>query len=116
MYKDLRYALDRLFLFMLFVTIAVFLVGTQVELDEGVNHAVEVVSMGVLGGYYLFFGHGIYKAKRKLVYFKRHWILAILLILPFVPIARLANFAGFRSLFTIGADTIWHLFDRLGLL
>ena len=115
-YGDLKYVLDRLFTFMLFVTIAVFIMEWQFGVDESALHAVEYVSMGVLGGYYVFFAHGVYKAKHKLDYFKKHWILVILLILPFIPVARFARYVKFERLFVIGADSLWHLFDELGLL
>ena len=115
-YGDLKYALDKLFTFMLLVTIVVFILELKVGVGEETIHAVEYVSMGVLSGYYAFFAHGVYKAKHKLAYFKKHWILVILLILPFIPVARFARFFRFERLFVIGADTLWHLFDELGLL
>jgi len=114
--KHLRFALDKLFLFMLFVSIAVFLINLKIDVSKTAIHTVEGIDMAILGGYYFFFGHGIYKAKHKLRYAKKHWIMVILLLLPFLPIARLARYAQLERVFAIGGNTLWHVLDEIGLL
>jgi len=101
---------------MLFVSIAVFLMHMKFGVSEEAIAAVEGIDMAILGGYYFFFGHGIYKAKHKLRYAKRHWIMVILLLLPFLPIARLARYAQLERVFAIGGNTLWHILDEVGLL
>jgi len=116
MYEDARYALDKLFLFMLVVSVAVFVLSLRVEISETAIHTVEYIDFAVLGGYYFFFGHGIYNSKRKLRYMRKHWIMLLLLLLPFIPLARLARLAQAEKVMAIGSNTIWHILDEIGLL
>jgi hypothetical protein len=116
MHKELKYALDALFLFMIFVSLAVFAIEFMYGVDAQILHAVESIDLAVLGGYYYFFGNGLFTAKNKMRYCKEHWIMIIFLILPFIPVARLARFIHVERIFAIGANTLWHVFDELGLL
>jgi len=116
MYEDLKYALDKLFTFMLFISIGMLLVGTMVDTPESAIHAVEGIDLAVLGGYYVFFFIGLRKAENKFHYFKKHSFLIILLVLPFIPIAKVARLVHMERLFAIGSHTLWHLLDRMRLL
>ena len=111
-----RYALDKLFLFMLFVSVAVIGVGYVAEVDPSVLHAIEGIDFAIIGGYYFFFFTGIYKSSNKLQYCKKHIFLIILLLLPFIPLARALKLPLFEKFFKVGADTAWHLLDEIGLL
>ncbi len=116
MYKDLKYMLDFLFIFMLIVSVVLFSIGFFVDLSETALHTVERIDFVVLGGYYGFFMHGFYKAKQKVDYLKHHWIMLALLLIPFIPIARLMKFVEMERMFAIGANTLWHFLDELGML
>ena len=116
MYKTLKYALDRIFIFVLVLNGILFIVESQVQVDENVIGAIKYVDMGIFGGYYAFFGYEFLSAKKKLEYCKKHWILMIFLSMPFLPIARLIQFARLERLFYIGTDFMWHILDEMELL
>ena len=116
MQKDLKYTLDSIFIFMIFVSLAIFSIELLHGVDPGVIRAVEGIDLAVLGGYYYFFGHGLLTAKNKVHYCKQHWIMIIFLVLPFIPIARMARFMHLERIFAIGASTLWHIFNELELL
>ena len=116
MYKDLKYALDFMFLFMLVVSITLFLISFSVELNGTILETLQKIDFVILGGYYAFFANGIIKAKKKISYIKHHWVMLALLLLPLIPIARLARFAQLERTFAISTNTLWHFLDELGLL
>jgi len=70
----------------------------------------------ILSGYYAFFAHGFSKAKQKVTYIKRHWVMLALLMLPFLPIARLMRLAELERTFAISTNTLWHFLDELEML
>ena len=116
MYKDFKFALDKIFLFMLIVSVVVFAMTWKVDVNEHIIHTVEKIDMVVLSGYYFVFGRGIYKARKKINYFKQHWMMAILLVLPFLPITRIMNALHLQKVFNIGSNTLWHILDEIGML
>ena len=116
MYKELKYSLDFMFLFMLALSIILFMIGFSVDLHGTVLSTLRTIDVVILGGYYAFFAHGLVKAKQKLTYVKRHWIMLALLMLPFLPIARLARLAELERLAAVGTNTLWHFLDELELL
>ena len=116
MIESIKYALDGIFLFMLGLGIALFALHYFVEFPEKVVHAIERVDMVVLGGYYLLFAHGLHKTRGKFKYFKKHWVLAILLLAPFFPLARLLRFAKAEEAVVLGIDVAWHWLDKMELL
>jgi len=114
--KHVKFALDHIFTFMLFVSIGLLIIMQFQEVNHTMQKTVEMVDCAILGGYYLFFAKGLYIAKNRLKYCKQHWILIVLLILPFVPVARVLQLVKLEHLFKIGADSLWHIFDELELL
>ena len=116
MYKELKYALDWMFIFMLFVSITLYIIELIIPADKEILAAIEGIDLAVLGGYYAFFIHGMCRARKKWEYCKQHWLLIILLTVPLVPIARFARFAKLERLAAIGTDTLWHFLDELELL
>lgn len=116
MLKEARYALDYMFLFMLIVSITIFAINYFVPLGETLIHTVEYLDFGILGGYYFFFAHGLINAKRKVTYLKQHWIMLLLLLMPFIPLARLLRLHMFESVMGIGTNTLWHILDEFGML
>ncbi len=116
MYKELKYTLDFLFIFMLVLSIILFLAGLVTDVGGPALEAIHRIDFAILGGYYAFFAHGIYKAKQKIQYVKQHWIMLALLLLPFLPIARLARLAELERALAISANTLWHFLDELGML
>ncbi len=116
MYKDFKYTLDFLFLFMLVVSLLIFSIGFFIDLHGTALDALQKIDFVILGGYYAFFMHGIYKAKSKITYCKKHWLMLGLLVIPFIPVARLMRFAHLERFVGIGTNTLWHFFDELGLL
>ena len=111
--KHWKFALDWMFLFMLIVSVVMFGVNILLPVDNRMLETIEYVDLAVLGGYYFFFFKGLTEAEKKIGYVKEHWIMLGLLLVPFVPLARL--FPA-RHLFKIGANTAWHLLDRIGML
>ena len=111
-----KYALDGLFTFMLFVVLILFVLHFFVSVPQEVTHTAERIDFFILGGYYAFFFYDLHRARNKLKYFKKHWLLVVLLALPLLPIARLARFAFAERAVAIGINTIWHVFDEIGLL
>jgi len=93
-----------------------FIVSYAIDVDEKVIHSIEGMDMVVLGGYYIVFGRGLYKAEKKTHYFKQHWIMAIFLMIPFLPFARVMHAMNLQRVFSIGTNTLWHFFDRIGML
>ena len=116
MKDDLKYALDKLFLFMLIVSVAVFIISMKVHVDQTILTTVEILDMIVLGGYYLFFVHGFKHSSSKVKYCKRHWIMIALLILPFLPISSLLAFTQAERVFAISSNTMWHFLDEIQML
>ena len=116
MYKSAKYALDFMFLFMLALSIILFSIGYFVDLHGTALETIEKVDFVILGGYYAFFLHGLYKAKSKMNFCKKHWIMMALLVLPLIPIARLARFAHLERATAVGLNTLWHFLDELELL
>ena len=116
MYKELKYTLDFMFLFMLVLSITLFIVGFSIDIHGTVLSALHTIDFVILGGYYAFFAHGFYKAKQKITYIKKHWIMLALFLLPFLPIARLARLAELERTVSISTNTLWHFLDELGLL
>ena len=114
--NQLKYTLDALFFFMLVVSVSLFGVNLIAKIDPNVIHAAETMDLAILGGYYAFFFKGLHKARNKLRYCKAHWILILLLILPFFPFARLVRLATAEKVIGIGLNTLWHIFDELKLL
>ncbi|MBW2969695.1 hypothetical protein KY309_01505 [Candidatus Woesearchaeota archaeon] len=114
--KHIRYAWDQLFLFMLIVSVTLFVVGLKVEIDKEAIHIIEGIDMTILGGYYYFFLHGFKNSKKKIQYCKKHWVMLLLLTAPLIPVARLAKIARIERVFAIGTNTMWHVLDQLGLL
>jgi hypothetical protein len=116
MYKEAKYALDFLFLFMLILGITLFAIGFFVDLHSTALVALHNLDMAILGGYYGFFFHGMYKAKDRTKYCKEHWVMMALLALPLVPIARLVKLAELDRVASVSLNTLWHFFDELELL
>src|SRR5574341_1848300 len=116
MYKSAKYALDFMFLFMLIISIILFTLGFFVELNGTALETIEKVDFVILGGYYAFFLHGLYKAKSKIKYCRKHWLMLALLLLPLIPIARLIKFAELERAAAVSVNTIWHFLDELELL
>ena len=116
MYKELKYTLDFMFLFMLVLSIILFIVGFNIDIHGTVLSTLHKIDFVILGGYYAFFAHGFYKAKQKVTYIKRHWFMLALFMLPLLPLARLARVAEAERAFSISTNTLWHFFDELGLL
>lgn len=116
MLSAFRFALDGLFLFMLVVSLSLFGVNYFIPIDHHVVEAVEAIDFVVLGGYYFFFIHGLATAQKKLVYIRQHWLMLVLLIIPFVPLARIFRLHTLERVFGIGANTLWHILDELKLL
>lgn len=116
MRRSHKYALDCLFLFMLFVSIAVFGLAWAFHIDETIIHAVEYIDFTILGGYYIFFFDGLVRSSKKLQYVKNHWVMLVLLILPFIPMARLLPASSTKRALDVGSKTLWHFLDELQLL
>ena len=116
MYKDLKYALDFLFIFMLVLSIIIYAMGLMININGPVVSTLHTIDFVVLGGYYGFFVYGVSKAKQKLSYIKKHWILLTLLLVPFLPVARLMRLVELERIFAISTNTLWHFLDELGLL
>ena len=116
MRKSCKYALDKLFLFMLFVSIGLFAVEMMFEIENSIVHAVEYIDLMIIGGYYVYFFQGLSKAKEKLIYCKKHVFLIILLVLPVFPLARMLRLPLIEKMFKIGSDVAWHLLDEVGML
>jgi hypothetical protein len=116
MYKELKYSLDFMFLFMLVVSIILFIISFKVDIEGTALSTLHKIDFIILGGYYAFFAHGFYKTKQKITYVKQHWIMLALLLLPFLPIARLVKLAELERTFAISTNTLWHFLDELGLL
>ena len=116
MYKELKHSLDFMFLFMLAVSIILFIISFKVDIEGTALSTLHKIDFVILGGYYAFFVHGLSKAKQKLKYVKRHWIMLALLLLPFLPIARLARLVELERTFAISTNTLWHFLDELELL
>ena len=116
MFKELKHTLDFMFLFMLVLSVILFIIGFSVDLHGTALSTLHGIDMAILGGYYAFFAHGMYKAKQKITYVKRHWIMLALLMLPFLPIARLARIAELERTFAISTNTLWHFLNELELL
>jgi len=111
-----KYALDGLFLFMLFVALSLFAMNFFIPVPDEITHTAERVDFFILGGYYAFFFYDLHKAGNKLKYFKKHWIMAVLLLLPVLPIARLVRFAFAERALAIGTNMFWHVFEEMELL
>jgi hypothetical protein len=116
MYKDLKYTLDFMFLFMLVVSVILFIISFKVDIEGTALSTLHKIDFVILGGYYVFFVHGFYKANQKITYIKKHWIMLALLLLPFLPIARLARLAELERTLAMSTNTLWHFLDELGLL
>lgn len=116
MYKDLKYTLDFMFIFMLVLSIILFIIGFNVDIHGTVLSTLHTVDIVILGGYYAFFTHEMYKAKSKLGYIKQHWIMLALLLLPLLPLARLARAAQAERALAVSTNTLWHFLDELELL
>jgi len=116
MLKEIKYALDFMFLFMLIVSVTLFAINIVVPLDKLLLHTVEYIDYTVLGGYYFFFFHGLIMAKQKILYVRQHWIMALLLLVPFIPLARLLRLHTIESVLGIGTNTLWHILDEFGML
>ncbi len=116
MYKEAKYALDFLFLFMLVLGVTLFSIGFFVDVQGTTLNVLHNIDFAILGGYYTFFLHGMYKAKSRTDYCKKHWIMLALLVLPLVPIARLIKFAELERVAAVGVNTLWHFLDELELL
>lgn len=116
MRKSCKYALDKLFLFMLFVSIGLFAVELMFELESSVVHAIEYIDLGIIGGYYIYFFQGLSAARHKLLFCKKHVFLILLLVLPVFPMARMLRLPMFEKVLKIGSDVAWHLLDEVGML
>ncbi|VVB81668.1 Uncharacterised protein [uncultured archaeon] len=116
MYETLKYALDRLFIFVLVLNGILFIIEYQVQVDGILLGAMRYIDFGIVGGYYAFFGYELLNAKKKLEYCKKHWILMMLLSVPLIPAARIIRFARMERLFNIGTDFLWHVLDELEIL
>ncbi len=116
MYKELRYTLDFMFLFMLVLSAILFVIGFSVDLHGTALSTLHTIDLVILSGYYAFFAHGFSKAKQKVTYIKRHWVMLALLMLPFLPIARLMRLAELERTFAISTNTLWHFLDELEML
>ena len=116
MYRDFKYAWDCLFVLVLLISLSLFLLDVVIGMDHTILTAVENIDIVLLGGYYAFFAHDLYRAKHKIDYCKKHWVLIVLLILPALPIARLARFARLERVFAIAGNTAWHILDQLEML
>ncbi len=116
MYKSAKYALDFMFLFMLVVSIIMFAIGFFVDVQGTALNTLHKIDFAILGGYYAFFLHGMYKAKSKTQYCKQHWVMLALLVLPLIPIARLARLAQLERATAVGLNALWHFLDELKLL
>lgn len=114
--KHLKYALDAMFFFMLTLGIILFGLSFLFEIPEEVEKTTEKMDYLVLSGYYGLFIYGVHKARNKIKYFKRHWILILLLAAPFFPIARIIRLVKLEEALFISLDVVWHVFDELELL
>lgn len=116
MYKEAKYTLDFLFLFMLVLSIILFSIGFFVDVQGTALDALYKIDVVILGGYYAFFLHGLYKSKSRTEYCKQHWIMLALLILSIAPIARLFRLVELERAAAVGTNAIWKFFDELKLL
>lgn len=116
MMHGIKYALDGLFFFMLFVAVILFGINFVVPIPDEITHTAERVDFFILGGYYLTFFYDLHQARNKLKYVKKHWLMAVLLLLPFLPVARLVRFAFAKRAVAIGINMSWHAFEEIGLL
>ena len=101
---------------MLVVSVVLFVLEWSVSVDGGVWSAVETIDFMILGGYYGLFGYELWNTKNKLKYVKTHWVLCVLLVLPFVPFARFVRVQFVRRIVELFGDTAWHVLDKLELL
>ncbi len=116
MYKEFKYSWDCMFVFMLVVSVIFFMLEfVMPEISEAL-HVFESIDFVILGGYYIFFGHDIYRAKHKLKYCRQHLLLMILLALPLLPLARILRFALAERVFWLAGDMLWHFLDEIELL
>ncbi len=116
MYKELKYSLDFLFLFMLVISIIFFGIGFFIDVHGAALDALHQIDFAILGGYYVFFIHGAYKAKNRVGYCKKHWIMMALLALPLIPIARLIKAVELERAAAVSINALWHFFEELELL
>ncbi|RMD57482.1 hypothetical protein D6825_03900 [Candidatus Woesearchaeota archaeon] len=112
----LKYPLDCMFVFMLVVSVVVFAMEFIVPVHSGIVSSVKIIDLGILMGYYVFFFRGLLKSRKKSVYLRSHWIMAVLLILPFLPVASILRILHFEKAYSLGVNAVWHLLDELGLL
>lgn len=105
-----------MFLFMLFVSIALFIIELQFSISHHIIEAVHTIDYFIIGGYYIYFFSGLSVAQNKLKYCKTHMFLIVLLVLPLFPLARMLRLPLFEHIFKIGSDMTWHLLDEVGML
>lgn len=103
-------------MFMLFVTLALFLLDFVSHVAEPILRAVEIIDAGILAGYYVFFFDGLFNSAKKVDYVKSHWVMLILLILPFLPLARLLELTMAQRALDVSSKTLWHFLDELKML
>ena len=114
--KHFKYALDAMFLFTLGIGITLFGLSFYFEIPNEVKETTEKVDYAVLGGYYALFFYSIHKARNKIKYFKKHWILALFLIAPFFPVTRLIRLIKVEETLAISLNVAWHVLDELEML
>jgi hypothetical protein len=116
MLEDLKFAWDKLFLFMLILSSCLIVIDFIVPINSIVLHAAEYIDLTILVGYYGFFIAGFRHAEQKLSYCKSHIWLIVLLIVPFVPFARVLRLQLLERVFKLGSNVVWHILDEIGML
>lgn len=111
-----KYALDKLFLFMLFVSLVLFGIEFFIEIDSHMLHIIEYVDFAIIGGYYVYFFTGLKDATDKLNFCKKHVFLIVLLLMPIMPLARFLRIPLVQRVLKLGSDVAWHLLDEIGML
>jgi len=114
MTRHYKYALDGIFLFMLFVNIALFAIEYFIGATPA-DFAVSSINIAVLCGYYAIFIQDLSHTKNKFTYIKKHWVFLALLIIPALPLARIMNEIAPKIL-ELGTDAIWTFLDELEML
>ncbi len=116
MYKETRYAVDALVIFILFVSITIFLLNLRLPVDNAVVYSIQGIDFMLVAASYIFFGHDLYKNKRKLEYCKKHWMFIFFIFVPLLPIVRIIRFSQMEWAFKIFTGTLSQFLERLELL
>ena len=116
MFESFKYAWDKLFLFMLFVSFALLGIEFMFNVSPAIIHETEYIDLVIIGGYYAIFIVGFRQAEKKLSYCKNHIWLIILLVIPLVPFARVLRLQFLEKFLKLGSNVAWHVLDQIGML